>query len=168
MQAARKLRKELVRLFEFAKKAKMRTMNPVEEADRVKLAGERSNGRYSWSEADIAQYRARHKLGTRARLAMELLLWAGQRRSDGVWLGPADMASDYAHGATLERDFAERRGITVRERIADMAKAVPENVRGMFDGLRLSVKPPEPQAQEPEESIAAVRDRAIARHARAV
>ena len=79
-----------------------------------------------------------------------------------------DMASDYAHGATPERDFAERRGITVRERIADMAKAVPEKVRGMFDGLRLSVKAPEPRAQEPQESIAAVRDRAIARHARAV
>jgi Ti-type conjugative transfer relaxase TraA len=79
-----------------------------------------------------------------------------------------DMASDYGHRATPEREFAERRGITVRERIAEMAKAVPEKVRGMFDGLRLSVKAAEPQVQEPQESIAAVRDHAIARHARAV
>ncbi|MEG3089644.1 Ti-type conjugative transfer relaxase TraA [Sphingomonas sp. PB4P5] len=79
-----------------------------------------------------------------------------------------DMASDYGRGATPERDFAERRGIAVRERIADMAKAVPEKVRGMFDGLRLSVKAPEPEVQEPTDSIAAVRDRTIARHARAV
>jgi hypothetical protein len=79
-----------------------------------------------------------------------------------------DMASDYGHRATPERDFAERRGIIVRERIADMAKAVPEKVRAMFDGLRLSVKASELQVQEPQESIAAERDRAIARHARAV
>ncbi|MEG3086743.1 Ti-type conjugative transfer relaxase TraA [Sphingomonas sp. PB4P5] len=79
-----------------------------------------------------------------------------------------DMASDYGHGATPERAFGERRGITVRERIADIAKAVPEKVRGMFDGLRLSVKALEPEVQEPTDSIAAVRDRTIARHARAV
>ncbi len=47
-----------------------------------------------------------------------------------------DMASDYAK-ADPARDFAERRGITFRERIAEVArKFVPEKIRGMFDGFR--------------------------------
>lgn len=89
IEAARKLRKELVRLFDFAVKLRMRSDNPVVQADRIKVApGQKSKGFYSWTEVDIAQYRARHPLGTRARLAMELLLWTGQRRIDGAWLGP--------------------------------------------------------------------------------
>jgi Ti-type conjugative transfer relaxase TraA len=84
-----------------------------------------------------------------------------------------DMASDYQRGLAPERDFAERRGITIRERIVQAAKAVPEKVRGMFDGLRLKVKPPEsrppePKRQDAQERLNAVRDRAITRHARAV
>ncbi|WP_337846777.1 tyrosine-type recombinase/integrase [Sphingomonas sp.] len=89
IEAARKLRKELVRLFDFAVKLRMRSDNPVVQADRIKVApGQKSKGFYSWTEGDIGQYRARHPLGTRARLAMELLLWTGQRRIDGAWLGP--------------------------------------------------------------------------------
>jgi Ti-type conjugative transfer relaxase TraA len=49
-----------------------------------------------------------------------------------------DMASDYAK-ADPARAFAERRGITVRERVAGIVKAVPQKARGIFDGLRLSV-----------------------------
>lgn len=94
VEAARKLRKELVRLFAFAKKAGMRLDNPVQDSDKVKRSvSEGPHGRYSWSEEDIAKYRARHPLGSRARLAMELLLWTGQRRSDGVWLGPNDIVN---------------------------------------------------------------------------
>ena len=49
-----------------------------------------------------------------------------------------DMASDYAKADPV-RTFAERRGITVRERVAEIVKAVPQKARGMFDGLRLSM-----------------------------
>jgi Ti-type conjugative transfer relaxase TraA len=49
-----------------------------------------------------------------------------------------DMASDYRK-ADPARTFAERRGITVRERVAGIVKAVPQKARGMFDGLRLSM-----------------------------
>ena len=43
---------------------------------------------YSWTEADIAQYQARHPLGARARLALEIMLWTGQRRGDARLFGP--------------------------------------------------------------------------------
>jgi len=86
--AAGKLRKELVRLFNFAVKLRMIPTNPVLLADHVKLSVEqRSAGYHTWTEDEIDQYRARHQLGTNARLALELLLWTGQRRSDAIRMG---------------------------------------------------------------------------------
>ena len=52
--------------------------NPVLLADQVKLSVEqRSAGYHTWTEDKIDQYRARHQLGTNARLALELLLCTG-------------------------------------------------------------------------------------------
>jgi Ti-type conjugative transfer relaxase TraA len=49
-----------------------------------------------------------------------------------------DMASDYER-ADPAQDYAERRGITFRERVAEIVrKVVPEKVHNMFDGLRPS------------------------------
>jgi Ti-type conjugative transfer relaxase TraA len=62
-----------------------------------------------------------------------------------------DMASDYE-----ERDpaqsYAERRGITFRERVAEIVrKVVPEKVRNTFDGLRVSSDGPGPDGgRKPE------------------
>lgn len=92
VHAARKLRKELVRLFAFAVKAGMCEQNPAELAEKVKEpAGAKSTGFHSWTEAEIQQYRDHHQLGTRERLAMELLLWTDQRRSDVVKMGKAQI-----------------------------------------------------------------------------
>ena len=85
-----------------------------------------------------------------------------------------DMASDYTRDVEPERAFAERRGITFRERVVELIeKVVPEKVRGMFDGLRLRVPEPESRAHpEPqatsEPSIGATRKNAFIRHAQAV
>jgi integrase len=88
LQAARKLRKELIRLFAFAKKIGMTTTNPAADADRVKIApDQRSPGYHTWTEDEIAQYREHHKLGTKPRLAMELMLWTDQRRGDAIRMG---------------------------------------------------------------------------------
>ena len=47
----------------------------------------RSGGFYAWSEEDIAKFESRHPVGTRARLALALLLYTAQRRADVVRLG---------------------------------------------------------------------------------
>jgi Ti-type conjugative transfer relaxase TraA len=47
-----------------------------------------------------------------------------------------DMASDYDRADPVQ-SYAERRGITFRERVAEIVrKVVPEKLRGMFDGIR--------------------------------
>jgi hypothetical protein len=95
-----------------------------------------------------------------------------------------DMASD--HSPKQERNpvqqFAERRGITFRERITEVAKQiVPEKVRGMFDRFRPKEQAPEraagmfanfrPQSHRPEgeqQTRASDLRRAVERYARAV
>lgn len=54
-----------------------------------------------------------------------------------------DMASDYERRDPT-RDFAERRGIGFRERVAEIDKAIPEKARGIFDNFR-------PRAEAPRE-----------------
>jgi Ti-type conjugative transfer relaxase TraA len=83
-----------------------------------------------------------------------------------------DMASDYER-LDPARNYAERRGITFRERVAEIVrKVVPEKVRGLFDGLRLPAEggqgPERKVAEDPEEALRRARTRALVRHARAV
>lgn len=100
-QASLSLRKQLRRLFAYAKRLDWISENPVDDAERV--AAPKTGGFYSWSEADIAQYQARHALGTKARLALEIMLWTGQRRGDARLLGPEQMKQgqiNYRQGKT--------------------------------------------------------------------
>lgn len=57
---------------------------------------------HTWSDEEIAQYRARHALGTTSRLALELMLNTVQRRSDAIKLGPQYIRrggrSDFGNG----------------------------------------------------------------------
>ena len=67
-----------------------------------------------------------------------------------------DMASDYER-ADPAQDYAERRGITFRERVAEIVrKVVPEKVSNMFDGLRPSAEavPGPDGARRPEREAA--------------
>lgn len=92
LHAARKLRKELVRLFDFAVKLKMCKTNPVRESEKVRApAGQKSHGFHSWTEPEIKQFREHWALGTRQRLAMELILWTDQRRCDVFRMGKAQI-----------------------------------------------------------------------------
>ncbi|MET7241968.1 tyrosine-type recombinase/integrase [Methylobacterium sp. EM32] len=54
----------------------------------VKKISTKTDGFYTWSETDIAQFEAQFPIGTRARLAFSLLLYTAQRRSDVVRMGP--------------------------------------------------------------------------------
>jgi Ti-type conjugative transfer relaxase TraA len=52
-----------------------------------------------------------------------------------------DMATDYAQDDPI-RAFAERRGITFGERVAEIVREAPRMARGMFDGLRRAMTQP--------------------------
>jgi integrase len=53
----------------------------------VKAVSIKTDGFHSWTDSEIDQFEARHAVGSRARLALALLLYTGQRRSDVVRIG---------------------------------------------------------------------------------
>lgn len=59
-------------------------INPVLSVPKIK---HRSGGHHTWTIEEIRQYEARHPIGTQARLALALLVYTGQRRSDIVQMG---------------------------------------------------------------------------------
>ena len=103
-----------------------------------------------------------------------------------------DMATDYEQQIDPAQDYAERRGITFRARVAEiMRKLVPERLRDAVDGMLDRARQPgdgapgpeagagpergtaekaaERQAgEDPQEALRSARTRALVRHARAV
>jgi integrase len=53
----------------------------------LKLVPVKSNGHHPWESEECEQFEQHHKIGTRARLAYELLLQVGQSRCDVVRMG---------------------------------------------------------------------------------
>jgi integrase len=78
-QAAKRLREQLDLLFRFAVRLEWIESNPVERAEEII---HKAQGFHAWTEDDIAAFRERWPLGTKPRLAMELMLWTGARRGD--------------------------------------------------------------------------------------
>ncbi len=83
--AARNWLKTLRGLMQFAVAAGLRGDDPTAGIDVPRA---RAGTIYTWSEAEIASFEARHEIGTRPRLAMALLLFTAARRGDAVGLGP--------------------------------------------------------------------------------
>lgn len=85
--AANNLRKVLKRLFALAVKLEVRQDNPALGTDPYKAG----KGWHTWTEDEIEQYRQRHPIGTKARLALELLLNTAARRCNIAALTRADL-----------------------------------------------------------------------------
>src|SRR5207344_536364 len=62
--------------------------NPARD---VKSVGDETDGFYTWTNEDIATYEAFYPIGSKARLALALLMLTGMRRQDVIRLGPANI-----------------------------------------------------------------------------
>jgi integrase len=63
----------------------------------VKRAPVKTAGYRTWTEADIAAFERKHPIGSRPRLALALLLYTAQRRSDVVQLGRQHVRDGMLH-----------------------------------------------------------------------
>lgn len=83
-EAANSLIKALRQVFKYALKMERVRDNP---AMKVEYLSSRPGGHHTWAVDEVRQYEERHPVGSMARLAMALLLYTGQRRSDVVQFG---------------------------------------------------------------------------------
>jgi integrase len=72
-------------VFKWAVKHEHMSANPAIAVEYVSRA---SDGWHSWTSDELAQFERRHPIGSKARLALALLMYTGVRRSDVVQLGP--------------------------------------------------------------------------------
>jgi integrase len=72
----------------------------------IRATAKRGPGFRPWGGEQIAAFRSRHPLGSRARLAFELLLGSAQRRSDVVRMGPQYVRDGLLH-VTQQKTSAE-------------------------------------------------------------
>src|ERR1035437_8055446 len=92
--AARDWLKAIRALMKYAIEIGLRADNPATD---VKLPNQKTDGYHSWTDAEIEQFEAHHGPGTRARLALILLLYTGQRRGDVIRLGRQHIRDGVVH-----------------------------------------------------------------------
>jgi len=83
-EAANSLIKALRQVFAFAVENDLAERNPAKDVPYLRSGSE---GFHSWSIEEVLQFEDRHEIGSKARLALALLLYTGQRRSDVVSFG---------------------------------------------------------------------------------
>lgn len=85
VEAANMLLKALRQVGRWAVETGRAATNPTLEVRYLESA---SDGFHTWSLEEVRQYQARWPVGTQARLALDVMLYTGVRRSDAVRLGP--------------------------------------------------------------------------------
>lgn len=88
---ANALRNVLRQMFQFAFNHGWRADNPVRDVQKLRY---KKKPFPTWTEEDIAAFEAHWPANTRARLALALLLYTGQRRSDVIRMGPQHASGD--------------------------------------------------------------------------
>ena len=98
----------------------------------IKVKTEASLGHMTWGDAEIARYRQHHKLGTAARLALELLLNVAARRGDAHVLGRQHLRN----GKLVWRPHK-----TLRSTAKQLAIPVVPELQAALDALPATVDP---------------------------
>ena len=92
--AARNLLRVLKVLMAHCISNRMRDDDPTQGIRTPKI---KTEGYTPWSEQDVATFEARHPIGSRARLALALLLYTGQRRGDVIHIGRQHIRDGVLH-----------------------------------------------------------------------
>lgn len=80
-EAANAFLKTMRGLLDFGVRAKAIRTNPARD---VEMLSGSPDGFHTWTVEEVEQFEARHPVGTKARLAMDLMLYTGLRKSDVV------------------------------------------------------------------------------------
>jgi len=92
--AANGLRIALRVMMRHAMEIGLRADDPTREVRAIRI---RTGGHHSWTDDEIAQFERYHPVGSRARLALALLLYTGQRRGDVIRMGAQHIRNGAIH-----------------------------------------------------------------------
>jgi integrase len=109
-------------LMRFAVRTGLRADDPTQGIKRPKI---KSDGFYAWTEDDIAKFEAAHPIGTRARLAMALGLYTGQRRGDVIRMGRQHIRDGVIE--VRQEKTSEPLLIPIHPNLAAILETVPRN-----------------------------------------
>src|SRR5262245_18777969 len=96
--------------------------NPTTGIKRIK---NKTDGFHTWTEEEIAQFEAHHPIGSKARLALGLLLFTAQRRSDVVRMGRQHVRGGVAH--VRQQKTGAMLAIPVHPDLATIIEAMPND-----------------------------------------
>jgi integrase len=120
--AANGLRIALRVMMKHAIEIGLRADDPTREVRAIRI---KTDGFHSWTDDEIAQFERHHPIGSRARLAMALLLFTGQRRGDVIRMGAQHIRNGALH-VKQEKTGADLI-IPVHPALAAIIAAVPRD-----------------------------------------
>lgn len=116
--------KALRQLFKWAVDTDRIQRNPVRDVPYLRGNGA---GFHTWTPEEVLQFETHHPIGSKARLAMALLLYTGVRRSDVVTLGRQMVRDGWLH--LIEAKGRDRnpkqRAIPILPELAAIIEATP-------------------------------------------
>jgi integrase len=118
--AAEMFVKSLRSFFAWALEAGLVTSNPTEG---IKIIASPTEGFVPWTDDDVAAYRARWPLGTRQRVAFEVLRETGLRRGDAVRIGLPNVRDGVIRIQTEKT--GERVALTISDVLFEALEAGP-------------------------------------------
>jgi len=128
--AANRLRKVLRAMMRHAVDIGMRSDDPTRDVRAIRV---KTDGYHTWTEAEIAQFEARHPVGSLQRLALALLLFTGQRRGDVVHLGRQHIRDGMLH--IRQRKTGAELGIPVHPELQALISGATDRLTFLVNDL---------------------------------
>jgi len=120
--AANNLRMGLRVMMRHAVEIGIRADDPTRDVRAIRI---KTEGFHSWTDEEIAQFERHHPIGSRARLAIALLLYTGQRRGDVIRMGAQHIRNGALH--VKQEKTGTELVIPVHPTLAAIIAAAPRN-----------------------------------------
>ncbi|MCP2207750.1 tyrosine-type recombinase/integrase [Bradyrhizobium diazoefficiens] len=125
--AADKLVKYLRSLFKWAVRKKHAKTNPAIGVEKIN----ETEGWHTWTRSEVERYRKHHEIGSKARLALEIMLNIGARRSDACRIGRQHEVDGYLEFVAWKgRNRAKTRKTIVARFTAELKLALTSTPTG--------------------------------------
>lgn len=129
-EAGNGILKALRQLFAYGVQVGALTKNPAADVSYIPPSG---TGFHSWTPEEIHQFESVHPVGAPARLALALLLYTGQRRSDVVRFGLKDVRDGFLTFTQVKN--GKKKPVTLTLPVFPELRRIIEATPGAMEGI---------------------------------